>query len=105
MILIARNEEKQSADCNPDARRRRQAREQLLKRAGSGSGGLGPTWRSAGVERVSIPMAGVADSLIVSIAAAGLLVEAVRQRSGDREPPNCGDGTVRLRDHRGRTRR
>jgi TrmH family RNA methyltransferase len=49
---------------------------------GSEAEGLGPTWRTDAVDGVSIPMAGVADSLNVSIAAAVLLFEAVRQRTG-----------------------
>jgi len=53
---------------------------------GSEAGGLGPTWRTADVEGVSIPMAGVADSLNVSIATAVLLFEAVRQRGGHPDP-------------------
>jgi TrmH family RNA methyltransferase len=49
---------------------------------GSEADGLGPTWRTDAVDGISIPMAGVADSLNVSIAAAVLLFEAVRQRTG-----------------------
>jgi TrmH family RNA methyltransferase len=49
---------------------------------GSEAEGLGPIWRTDAVDGVSIPMAGVADSLNVSIAAAVLLFEAVRQRTG-----------------------
>jgi RNA methyltransferase, TrmH family len=49
---------------------------------GSEAAGLSATWRDARVTRVSIPMAGVADSLNVSVAAAVLLFEAVRQRAG-----------------------
>jgi len=48
---------------------------------GSEAEGLTPTWRDPRVEPVSIPMAGIADSLNVSIAAAVLLYEAVRQRT------------------------
>ncbi len=48
---------------------------------GSEADGLSATWRGADVAAVSIPMAGVADSLNVSTAAAVLLFEAVRQRT------------------------
>jgi len=48
---------------------------------GSEAGGLSEGWRVPAVTGVSIPMAGVADSLNVSIAASVLLYEAVRQRS------------------------
>ena len=48
---------------------------------GSEAGGLSGRWRDRSVTAVSIRMAGVADSLNVSIAAAVLLYEAVRQRS------------------------
>jgi TrmH family RNA methyltransferase len=47
---------------------------------GSESEGLSDAWRSPGVEAVRLPMAGVADSLNVSVAAAVLLYEAWRQR-------------------------
>ena len=47
---------------------------------GSEVDGLSAGWREGAAEPVSIPMAGVADSLNVSIAAAVLLFEAVRQR-------------------------
>ena len=47
---------------------------------GSEAAGLSEAWRDGPVEPVSIPMAGIADSLNVSIAAAVLLFEAVRQR-------------------------
>jgi len=53
---------------------------------GSEADGLGQTWRTTAVDGVSIPMAGVADSLNVSIAAAVLLFEAVRQRTGHADP-------------------
>jgi TrmH family RNA methyltransferase len=49
---------------------------------GSEAEGLTDTWRDGAVEAVSIPMLGAADSLNVSIAAAVLLYEAIRQRSG-----------------------
>jgi TrmH family RNA methyltransferase len=48
---------------------------------GSEADGLSPTWRDPRVTPAAIPMLGVADSLNVSIAAAVLLFEAVRQRS------------------------
>jgi TrmH family RNA methyltransferase len=47
---------------------------------GSEAGGLSDPWRAPGVEAVRLPMAGVADSLNVSVAAAVLLYEAWRQR-------------------------
>ena len=47
---------------------------------GSEATGLSDAWRTPGVEAVRLPMAGVADSLNVSIAAAVLLYEAWRQR-------------------------
>ena len=47
---------------------------------GSEAQGLSATWRDPRVEPVGIPMAGRADSLNVSIAAAVLLYEAIRQR-------------------------
>jgi RNA methyltransferase, TrmH family len=55
---------------------------------GSEADGLTPTWRDPRVQPVSIPMAGIADSLNVSIAAAVLLYEAVRQRRARAETPN-----------------
>jgi TrmH family RNA methyltransferase len=48
---------------------------------GSEADGLSAAWRGSGVTAVSIPMAGMADSLNVSTAAAILLFEAVRQRT------------------------
>jgi RNA methyltransferase, TrmH family len=48
---------------------------------GSEAAGLSATWRDRRVAPVSIPMAGTADSLNVSVAAAILLYEAVRQRA------------------------
>jgi TrmH family RNA methyltransferase len=48
---------------------------------GSESAGLSDVWQAPGVEPVAIPMAGIADSLNVSTAAAVLLYEAVRQRA------------------------
>ena len=53
---------------------------------GSEAAGLSAAWREGPVEPVSIPMAGIADSLNVSIAAAVLLFEAVRQRHVTPEP-------------------
>jgi RNA methyltransferase, TrmH family len=51
---------------------------------GSETSGLSEAWRTADVESVRLPMAGVADSLNVSVAAAVLLYEAWRQRhAGD----------------------
>ncbi len=49
---------------------------------GSEADGLTDAWRSPGVEAVRVPMAGVADSLNVSVTAAVLLYEARRQRDG-----------------------
>jgi TrmH family RNA methyltransferase len=48
---------------------------------GSEAAGLTATWDGEGVQTVSLPMLGVADSLNVSITAAVLLYEARRQRS------------------------
>ena len=45
--------------------------------------GLSELWREAADEHIRIPMLGVADSLNVSVSAAILLFEAVRQRRGD----------------------
>jgi len=47
---------------------------------GSEAAGLGAIWRDPAVLPISIPMAGIADSLNVSVAAAIVLYEAVRQR-------------------------
>ena len=47
---------------------------------GSEHGGVSPAWRGAGGIPVRIPMAGRADSLNASVAAAIMLFEAVRQR-------------------------
>lgn len=47
---------------------------------GSEATGLSEAWRAPEVETVRLPMAGVADSLNVSVAAAVLLYEAWRQR-------------------------
>ena len=48
---------------------------------GSETEGLRDAWNDPRVEPVRIPMAGAADSLNVSVAAAVLLYEAVRQRA------------------------
>jgi TrmH family RNA methyltransferase len=47
---------------------------------GSEVAGLGPAWTDREISPIRLPMAGVADSLNVSIAAAVLLYEARRQR-------------------------
>ena len=52
---------------------------------GSEAEGLRGAWDDAGVEPVRIPMHGAADSLNVSVAAAVLLYEAVRQRGSTRD--------------------
>lgn len=49
---------------------------------GSEAGGLSPLWREAADAHVRIPMLGSLDSLNVSVSAAILLYEAVRQRRG-----------------------
>ncbi len=49
---------------------------------GSEAEGLSPAWAGPDVETIRLPMAGVADSLNVSAAAAVLLYEAWRQRRG-----------------------
>jgi TrmH family RNA methyltransferase len=51
---------------------------------GSEARGLSAAWRDPRVTPVSIPMAGAADSLNVSVAAAILLYEAIRQRADRR---------------------
>lgn len=51
---------------------------------GSEADGLTDAWEAPGIERVRLPMHGVADSLNVSVSAAVLLYEARRQR--DRHP-------------------
>jgi TrmH family RNA methyltransferase len=48
---------------------------------GSEADGLTAAWRDASVTPIAIPMHGIADSLNVSIAAAVVLYEAVRQRA------------------------
>lgn len=47
---------------------------------GSEAGGLSEVWRGPGIEGISLPMHGIADSLNVSATAAILLYEAQRQR-------------------------
>ena len=47
---------------------------------GSETEGLSEQWAGAGIEAVSLPMLGIADSLNVSVTAAVLLYEARRQR-------------------------
>jgi RNA methyltransferase, TrmH family len=47
---------------------------------GSETEGLSERWAGAGIEAVSLPMLGIADSLNVSVTAAVLLYEARRQR-------------------------
>ena len=54
---------------------------------GSEADGLSPAWQGPGITPISIPMRGIADSLNVSIAAAVVLYEAVRQRQ---HSPNRG---------------
>ena len=54
---------------------------------GSEAEGLSPAWDVPEVETVRLPMAGIADSLNVSVAAAVLLYEAWRQRR-----PGLADG-------------
>ena len=47
---------------------------------GSEANGLSPLWRENSDARIMIPMAGIADSLNISVSAAVLCYEAVRQR-------------------------
>ena len=47
---------------------------------GTESTGLSQEWRDAATQNIQIPMAGIIDSLNVSVAAAILLFEAKRQR-------------------------
>ena len=49
---------------------------------GTESTGLTPLWRKAATSHIRIPMLGRLDSLNVSVSAAILLFEAVRQRQG-----------------------
>jgi TrmH family RNA methyltransferase len=55
---------------------------------GSEADGLTDAWRDPAVSPISIPMQGIADSLNVSIAAAVVLFEAVRQRTVAGERPD-----------------
>ncbi len=55
---------------------------------GSEADGLSDAWHGAGITPISIPMHGIADSLNVSIAAAVVLFEAVRQRTAASERGN-----------------
>jgi TrmH family RNA methyltransferase len=48
---------------------------------GAESTGLSGKWREAADARIRIPMLGIEDSLNVSVSAAILLFEAVRQRN------------------------
>jgi TrmH family RNA methyltransferase len=59
---------------------------------GSESAGLSDAWRGAEIEAVRLPMAGVADSLNVSAAAAVLLYEAWRQRHSGVANPAAESG-------------
>ncbi len=61
---------------------------------GSEAEGLSPAWSGAGIDAISLPMLGIADSLNVSAAAAVLLYEARRQRdlAGDAVPRADGRG-------------
>jgi TrmH family RNA methyltransferase len=59
---------------------------------GSEASGLSDAWTSADVETVRLPMAGVADSLNVSAAAAVLLYEAWRQRHAPVADPAAESG-------------
>ena len=56
----------------------------LALAVGSEADGLTDAWQAAGIDRVRLPMHGIADSLNVSVSAAVLLYEARRQR--DRHP-------------------
>jgi RNA methyltransferase, TrmH family len=60
----------------------------LALAVGSEAHGLTDAWGAAGIERVRLPMHGVADSLNVSVSAAVLLYEARRQRDALRHPPD-----------------
>jgi RNA methyltransferase, TrmH family len=53
---------------------------------GSEAGGLSKLWREKATKIIRIPMTGIADSLNVSVSAAILIFEAVRQRN---ELPDC----------------
>jgi TrmH family RNA methyltransferase len=67
---------------------------------GSEADGLGPLWRAHDIERVHLPMHGLADSLNVSTAAAILLYEARRQRG----TPTSRSGAYRRGPRRGTDR-
>ena len=54
---------------------------------GTESTGLTDRWRQAADRHIRIPMCGQLDSLNVSVSAAILLFEALRQRSGDQNSP------------------
>ncbi len=60
----------------------------LALAVGSEADGLTDPWGATGIERVRLPMHGVADSLNVSVSAAVLLYEARRQRDALRHPPD-----------------
>jgi TrmH family RNA methyltransferase len=49
---------------------------------GSEVSGLSPQWKAADIQGIKLPMRGVADSLNISVTAAVLFYEALRQRSG-----------------------
>jgi len=56
---------------------------------GSEASGLSSVWNAAEITPIRLPMLGVADSLNVSVAAAVLFYEALRQRSNPQSPtPN-----------------
>lgn len=58
---------------------------------GSEAEGLTDAWRTAAIEPVRVPMAGIGDSLNVSVTAAVLLYEARRQRGRHVDRPDCVD--------------
>jgi TrmH family RNA methyltransferase len=60
---------------------------------GSEAEGLGDAWHGADVTAVRIPMLGVADSLNVSVSAAILFYEALRQRSAQERSRSSGSTT------------
>jgi TrmH family RNA methyltransferase len=64
----------------PDAYTDADLRGPLAIALGSEAGGLTAAWDREGIEAVSLPMHGIADSLNVSVTAAVLLYEARRQR-------------------------
>lgn len=57
---------------------------------GTEATGLTPQWREAADAHIRIPMLGILDSLNVSVSAAILMFEAVRQRQGQIGGTNCG---------------